>query len=137
MAAILMRLMGLKESNKPSGLTDVSADDWYYGIINAAVEAGLIDGYEDSTFRGGATITRNEFVTIIAKIVLREKNVVVPDIDLGYTDEIAGWVTDYLKVAKNSGLVLERKDGIFSGTSEVTRGDAAIMTERLYKLIKN
>lgn len=137
MAAILMRLMGLKESDKPSGLTDVSADDWYYGIINAAVEAGLIDGYEDSTFRGGATITRNEFVTIIAKIVLREKNVVVPDIDLGYTDEIAGWVTDYLKVAKNSGLVLERNDGIFSGTSEVTRGDAAIMTERLYKLIKN
>lgn len=136
MAAILMRLMGLEESDVPSGFTDVSKDDWYYKIINAAVGAGLIDGYGDNTFRGGNAITRNEFITIMAKIIQKANNLEVPDIDLGYSDDIDSWVTDYLRIAKSNNLILERSDGIFSGRTEVKRGDAAIMIKRLYDCIK-
>lgn len=136
MAAILMRMMGLSESDTPSGLEDVLPNDWYYGIINAAVEAGLIEGYEDNTFRGGNAITRNEFITIISKIIQKEQNIDAPDTDLEYKDVIEDWVRDYVCIAKDRGLILERSDEIFCGASEVTRGDAAIMIKRLYEQIK-
>ena len=46
------------------------------------------------------------------------------------------WAEDYVRIAKSKGIILERSDGIFSGSSEVTRGDAAIMIKRLYDNIK-
>jgi|GEM_PF-5152952 len=136
MAAILTRVYGEEESDKPSGLTDVTKDNWYYGAVNAAVSEGLITGYDDMTFRGGNAITRDEFITITAKIILKEKGGKVPDITLDYGDELSGWAYDYIKTAKYYNLILERSDGIFCGSSEVTRGDAAIMVKRLYNLIK-
>lgn len=136
MAAILMRLMELEESDTPSGFTDVPSDDWYYGIINAAVSAGLINGYDDNTFRGGNTINRNEFITILAKILQNTQNIAAPDISHDYSDNIEYWAEDYVRIAKSKGIILERSDGIFSGSSEVTRGDAAIMIKRLYDNIK-
>ena len=135
-AALLMRLMELEESDIPSGFTDVPSDDWYYGIINSAVQAGLINGYDDNTFRGGNTITRNEFITIISKILRNTQNTAVPDIALDYKDEVEDWAEDYVRTAKSKGIILERSDGIFSGSSEVTRGDAVIMIKRLYDNIK-
>lgn len=135
LAAILMRLMNLQESETPSGFTDIAEDDWYYGIINAAVGAGLINGYDDNTFRGGNSINRNEFITIAAKLIMREKNTEPVSDETGYTDEIDDWVSDYVKTAKSFGIILERADGIFCGTSDVTRGDAAVMINRLYTVL--
>lgn len=136
MATILMRIAGVEEEKEASGLTDVTEANWYFGAVNAAVKAGLITGYDDMTFRGGNAITRDEFVTILSKIALKEKGETVPEAELNYSDELSGWAYDYIKTAKHYGLILERKDGIFCGSSEVTRGDAAIMAHRLYELIK-
>ena len=136
MAAMLMRLMNLKESNIPSGFSDVLPDDWYYGIINAVSAKKYIDGYEDNTFRGSNAINRNEFITIMTKIVQQQNGDPVPDLELTYIDELDGWVKNYVRVAKNNNLILERADGMFCGKSEVTRGDAAIMIKRLYDCLR-
>lgn len=136
MATILMRIAEIEESEDKSELTDVTEENWYYGAVNAAVKAGLITGYDDLTFRGGNAITRDEFIAILSKIVLKEKGNTIPETELNYSDELSDWAYDYIKTAKHYGLILERKDGIFCGSSEVTRGDAAIMAQRLYELIK-
>ena len=40
--------------------SDVSADDWYDQAVEAAVYAGIVKGYGDTTFRPGNHITREE-----------------------------------------------------------------------------
>lgn len=135
-ATMLMRLLEIKESDVPCGLTDVKENDWYYGIINAAVSQGLITGYDDGTFRGTNAVTRNEFITIVARILQKEKDLTVPNLALTYSDVVADWVADYVRIAKSENVILERTDGAFAGDTLISRGDAAIMMERLYKAIK-
>ena len=50
--------------------------------------------------------------------------------------ELSGWAVNYIRVAKANNLILERADGLFSGRTEVTRGDAAIMIKRLYDCLR-
>ena len=135
-ATMLMRLLEIKESDVPCGLTDVKEDDWYYGIINAAVSQGLITGYDDGTFRGTNAVTRNEFITIVARILQKEKDLTVPNLALTYSDVVADWVADYVRIAKSENVILDRTDGAFAGDTLISRGDAAIIMERLYKAIK-
>lgn len=79
--------------------SDVEKGHWAYSYINAASEAGWIQGYPDGTFRPDKEITRTETVTLvnsmINRTVTREKlkalNVRNPYNDLaesfwGYTD---------------------------------------------------
>ena len=134
-ATMLMRLLKIKESDVPCGLTDVKEDDWYYGIINAAVSQGLITGYDDGTFRGTNAVTRNEFITIVARILQKEKGLTVPNLALTYSDVVADWVADYVRIAKSENVILDRTDGAFAGDTLISRGDAAITMERLYKAI--
>ena len=61
----------------------------------------------------------------------------MPDIGLDYRDELTDWATDYIKIAKDNGIILDRVDGMFFGDGLISRGDAAIMMERLYKVIYN
>lgn len=136
MAAILMRVMGFEESEMHCGLTDVTPDMWYYGIINSAVSNGLITGYEDGRFYGGRPVNRNELITMLSKILINQGKGSVSDISLDYTDVPAGhWAEDSIKLAKAEGIILERGDGIFYGSGYVTRGDAAVMINRLYNAI--
>lgn len=137
LATMLMRLGGLEESDIPCGLTDVNKSDSYYGKINAAVRAGLITGYDDNTFRGGRAVTKNEFVAIIARLMQKELGKTIPNISLEYADDIADWAEGYIKLVKDSGIMLERTDGIFYGDSYISRGDAAIMMAGVFRLINS
>ncbi len=47
--------------------SDVSADDWYNNAVSTLTNAGIIDGYEDGTFKPNGNITRAEFATITAR----------------------------------------------------------------------
>lgn len=136
LATMLMRLDGIEPSDISCGLSDIKEDDWYCKIINAAVNEGLITGFEDGTFRGTNAVTRNEFVAIVARILQREKGITVPNIALTYTDRLTDWAVDYIRIAKSEDIILDRTDGIFAGDALVSRGDAAVMMERLYKAIK-
>ena len=104
--------------------------------VNAAVNNGLINGYEDATFRGANAVTKNELIAIMARILSNNKyNETVPEVELTYTDKLTDWAIDYIKIAKDSGIILDREDGMFYGDGLVSRGDAAIMMERLYREI--
>ena len=48
--------------------TDVSKDHWAYEAIEELAEKGIINGYEDGTFKPNEPITRAEVATIISRI---------------------------------------------------------------------
>jgi len=45
----------------------VPTTHWAYGAVNELVKAGIIDGYNDGTYRGDKAITRYEFAIMITK----------------------------------------------------------------------
>lgn len=66
-AIVLANYLGLdlKDVKNP-GFTDVNESHKYYSSIAALVEKGIIQGYEDGTFREEATLTRAEMAKMIA-----------------------------------------------------------------------
>lgn len=51
---------------------DVPAKHWSYDAVNKLVKAGIVDGYDDGTFRGDKTMTRYEMAQIVAKALAKE-----------------------------------------------------------------
>lgn len=54
--------------------SDVPAKHWAYDSVNKLVQAGIVDGYGDGTFRGDKTMTRYEMATIVAKAMNKSLN---------------------------------------------------------------
>jgi hypothetical protein len=60
LAASQLPLHALPEEGDARTFSDVSADDWFSSTVDQAVRLGLIEGYEDGSFRPQASITRAE-----------------------------------------------------------------------------
>ena len=67
-ATIFFRLLTdeTRESywSQSSGFTDVASGAWYNNAVSTLTRAGILDGYEDGSFRPNASITRAEFTKI-------------------------------------------------------------------------
>ena len=48
--------------------TDVSPNAWYYDAVTECSDYGLLNGYQNGTFRPNATITRAECVALLYRI---------------------------------------------------------------------
>ena len=53
------------------GFTDVSYGDWYADCVQASADMGLVNGYEDGSFRPNASITRAEACAIVNRVLHR------------------------------------------------------------------
>lgn len=83
---------------------------WAKEYINRATEKGWITGYDDGTFRPDSPITRAEAVTLINRVLNREKNLTLhPDMRI-WSDNVSGqWYYQNMQEATNSHLY-ERDD---------------------------
>lgn len=73
-AAALKIILGafgaeIDDSITPSNFTDVDSGAWYSLYAAYAYNEGIIEGYDDGTFRGGQYITRAEVAKIIAVMI--------------------------------------------------------------------
>ena len=60
-------LTGTVSAAAATSFSDVPADHWAYGAVAKLAQAGIIDGYNDRSFRGDKILTRYEFAIIVAK----------------------------------------------------------------------
>ena len=105
--------------------SDVSEDDWYNNAVSTLTNAGIIDGYEDGTFKPNGNITRAEFATIAVRFfeATYEGENLFPDID-------GHWAQDYINEAANAGIVDGYPDGTFQPQQLITRAEAMTMVNR-------
>jgi len=65
--------------------TDMRSSDWYYSAVLRCVQAGVIIGFEDNTFRGGQNLTREQALAMIARSVplsnAASSNVAISDVN--------------------------------------------------------
>lgn len=70
-ASLIYRFAGLKTVDSQNPFDDLDEEHWAYKNILSLVHSGLIDGYEDGTFRPENEITRAEVMTVVNKILGR------------------------------------------------------------------
>ncbi len=68
-AALIYRFTGLESKDGDNYLSDLYDTHWAYKEIKALCDAGLVEGYEDGSFRPENNITRAEVMTVINKIL--------------------------------------------------------------------
>ena len=105
--------------------TDVPADAWYNNAVSTLTNAGIIDGYEDGTFKPDGNITRAEFATIAVRFF----EATYDGEDL-FSDIAGHWAQDYINEAANAGIVDGYPDGTFRPQQYITRAEAMTMVNR-------
>lgn len=66
-AKIIAKVLNLDTQNvNDPGFTDISKNHPYYGEIAALVNAGIISGYEDKTYKSGNPLTRGQMAKILS-----------------------------------------------------------------------
>ncbi|MBJ6362495.1 S-layer homology domain-containing protein [Paenibacillus sp. GCM10012307] len=137
--AILVRGLGLRPEEGPSVFFDVQEEVWYYSTVNAAYTYKLISGYEDGTFRGNDSITRQEAMVMIAKAMkltgLKNKTGDTRSFERidTYTDaaHISSWARKGIIQCLQSGIVTGRSTAELAPTSPITRAEVATIVQRL------
>uniref|UniRef100_UPI00110D1082 S-layer homology domain-containing protein n=1 Tax=Paenibacillus sinopodophylli TaxID=1837342 RepID=UPI00110D1082 len=141
-AAIIVRGLGLKLENSEVNFTDVLSTDWYGSAVQTASAYGLINGFEDGSFRPNDKITREQAMTIIAKAMkitgLKDK---LPTVDSGellgrYTDAVkmSAWATEGIADVLQAEIVTGRSDTQLAPKANMTRAEVAAIIERLLKI---
>ncbi len=105
--------------------TDVPADAWYNNAVSTLTNAGILDGYEDGTFKPDGNITRAEFATIAVRFF----EATYDGGDL-FSDIAGHWAQDYINEAANAGIVDGYPDGTFRPQQYITRAEAMTMVNR-------
>ena len=105
--------------------TDVPADAWYNNAVSTLSNAGILDGYEDGTFKPDGNITRAEFATIAVRFF----EATYDGGDL-FSDIAGHWAQDYINEAANAGIVDGYPDGTFGPQKLITRAEAMTMVNR-------
>ena len=104
---------------------DVSEDAWYNNAVSTLTNAGILDGYEDGTFKPDGNITRAEFATIAVRFF----EATYDGEDL-FSDIAGHWAQDYINEAANAGIVDGYPDGTFQPQQLITRAEAVTMVNR-------
>lgn len=109
------------------------AGHWAESVITQWQSKGLIQGYEDGTFKPGNTITRAEFVTLMnnAKGFWSEGSINFSDVKNG------SWFYSAVARAVAAGYVKGYSDGSFKPNNTITRAEAAVMIANTAKLSAN
>ena len=107
--------------------TDVAADAWYNNAVSTLSNMGIIDGYEDGTFKPNAPITRAEFTAIATRFFDYTAEYEGAFNDVTYSD----WYADCVQAAVDMGLVNGYADGGFHPTAYITRAESCAIVNRV------
>ncbi len=111
-----------------SNFADVASSDWYSPYVDAAYEAGIVEGY-DGRFRPNETVTREQMAAILSRALrLPTAGSAAAIKDL---DRVAEWAREDVLAVTSAGLI-SGWDERFHPADTVTREMAAVVTMRAF-----
>lgn len=129
-AVMLYRLAGEPEVADTTLAFADAADvpEWAVKAVAWAVEAGVVNGYTDNTFKANAKITRAEFVNMLYKMVGEKV-----DTAADFSDVVAGeWYVDAINWAVAAEVTDGMGDGTFGVAGNATREQAVTFLFRAF-----
>ncbi|WP_170119470.1 S-layer homology domain-containing protein [Tumebacillus permanentifrigoris] len=139
---LLVRSLGILPASELTGnaqFRDVSADEWYAGSIQAAVQAGLVKGFEDKTFRPNLEISRQEMVQMMVnglRSVDPKQKLSAAEVDTTLrlfpdASSIEGWAAEAVAIAVRAGIVHGMEDQTFAPQGTADRAQSAVVLDKM------
>lgn len=129
-AAILTRIMGLNPQTAGNpNFSDVQSTHWAFGYISAVVEAGVMQGYPDRTFRPDQSITRAELATVMVRARGLFPLIVAPPT---FPDIAGHWAAGYIEAAQRAMFITGYPSGDFRPDQSITRAETVTLIDRSY-----
>jgi hypothetical protein len=117
-AIMIARAIGLSTEGVSSNFSDVPSTHSAYKFISAAEKAGIINGYNDGTFRPNAPITRAQ----IAVMIQRAFQVQTSGTQMSFTDVPEGYAPKkFIEILASQKIVNGYSDGTFKPLNNVTQ----------------
>lgn len=123
----MLRACGLDAQSGSNGFRDAQSDAWYYDMLTAAKNAGLILGKDDGTFGIGSEITRQEMCAIAyrAGTMMEIDFGGEQNIDFADQEKISEYARPAVMALKNKQIVSGMGDNQFQPDGICTRAQAA------------
>ena len=127
--SILARLEGVT-SAEAAGFADVT-DEWYATAVDWAASVGVVNGYEDGTFKPNTAITREQLAAILMNYAQYKGQDVSARADLnGYTDQPSTWAEEAMQWAVAEELITGVTNDELQPQSSATRAQVAAILQR-------
>ena len=100
-----------------------------------AARNGVVNGYEDGSFRPDQRINREEMcVTLDRLLTLLNKTVEGDELTFSDTERISSWAAESVARLVKTGIIRGQENNRFAPASTTTRAEAATVLHRLYDL---
>jgi len=149
-AVLLTRALQLPRSEQLSFTDEENIPQWAKGAVATAHKAGIIQGYNDNTFRGMQPVSRAELAVMMnrglayvaqsqdqtdahAELQSEQSQAGTMDQTLGYVDaaQIPLWAQSATQQATVKGLLQGRSNNYFMPLAPMTRAEAVTATLRM------
>ncbi len=122
-----------EENTEKVKFTDLNESHWAYAGIEKLVEAGIISGYPDGTFKPEGNITRAELVKIVNLIYsYTDKQEAANLSDIKPED----WFYDHVLIAQKAGYIIGFEDGTFRPSDDITREQLCKIIDTINNLVE-
>jgi hypothetical protein len=138
---ILVRALSIQTPSESIPFKDVTSQDWFSNNVSAAVKAGIVQGFDDQTFRPKKQISREEMAVMVMNAL---RNAVVVDSASAsqriqmYQDyeEISSWAREAVSVVVGIELMKGTSGEQYSPKQASTRAQAAVIVARVMKYMQ-
>lgn len=124
--AVVAEVKKKAESAAPTTFTDVEPTSWSYADIDFAAKAGIVEGYEDGTFRGNESITRGQFALMLANAFgFRASGAQV------IADATGHFAENAIRALWENAIMTGYSNGNFEPNRKITRAEIAALLSRI------
>ncbi|MFC4777087.1 carbohydrate-binding protein [Paenibacillus sp. GCM10023252] len=139
-AAMISRMLKLKPSGDALPFTDIPVDSWYRDAVQAAYEAGIVQGKDTARYDPNAEVSRQEMAVMLHRAYSflsgesEDGNTIAEEGWLPYKDdtELAEWAKEAVAVLQQLGIMRGVGGGKFAPAASATRAQTA---QALYLLL--
>ncbi|MBB3114566.1 hypothetical protein FHS18_006687 [Paenibacillus phyllosphaerae] len=125
---LLARAFRLQPSTGSLSFRDVEAGSWYAEAVQAAYEAGIVQGISADRFEPGQEITREEMVVMVIRALeLRSGTIAAAGSGASFADgeQISAWAKDAVSKAIELGLISGKGNNNFDPHGMASRAETA------------
>jgi spore germination protein YaaH len=127
-AAVLSRVLGLSETPVSDEFSDISKH-WAEKEINQIAAKGIIEGFEDGTFKPDKEVTREEMTIMLYRLLKLENS-------NGETRNFSDvnsqkWSYNEITALAGIGIINGYQDNTFRPENKLSRGEMATLIERV------
>lgn len=130
---MLYNLEGQPTVTGSSGFSDIKSGDWYSKAVIWAERTGVVDGYEDNTFRPGKAVSREEFAQMLYNYAVYKGYDLSAAANLSKFPDgksLSTWAEKAMRWANGNELINGHDDGRLDPRGTAIRAQAASILMR-------